>query len=251
MHELLANEGFRQVNDGDVRHIIDSIGSFTQSDRLFLGDFVFGLNVNHYKLMKTEEQKEFFLNIQKSTTSNILLLLNVFNRHLSDQIVEFRKSIKYSCNAFPLIVNQTIVIRMVEKFRKLYTPKMLQKQRSFNDFSSMSFNEIYSFHIEKNWHACMNIIHKFDATQHQTGSDEHYRHEIAKHMINGHKEMDSFQKSLLDDLDTHFSKISDLEDEIFSLIPERIILVSDTEFALDNDYTKEKLNEYLQQIESI
>ena len=78
VRRVLSEAGWRQLNDADIKHLVDRVESFSSHERLrFLSNYVLGLKPEFILAMTKEELEVFYKNIMQSVIGNLETIMKV------------------------------------------------------------------------------------------------------------------------------------------------------------------------------
>ena len=248
--DMFADTNWRHIVDDEVRVIIDGIQSFPSEERLYLGAFVFGLKAEHYAMLSSDEQAQFLKNCSKATFDNLQILIHALIRRSEEIFTEASTLMYYDNNAFRLVLKQVVTLRLLTTFSRLMSPNILPKV-GWSASIGRSLDEIINDHVVSTWPKFDVILSKYDPVQHSKGSDEWLRARISHHARLGFENKEEFEASLRHDFVQNRSKIQKLDEVVCELVPERLVIFSDTKTVFDESAYRDQLLSAVERIANV
>jgi hypothetical protein len=229
----LAEMGIRPEFDQDILRILKDIESFDKDKRIFLGPHVFGLSMQHYALMSKEELKLFMEAALKPYGVTHQILLSSLTRYVDKRAVELRDSVKFSSPNFPYLLVRVLHVRMVSRISRNLSLKTLNLRAGLND-DELELTECAERILTRFWDEFETVSAAYDPSCDAPGSDPEYRARIAAHARLGAASRAEFESQMRSDFEENLQAISMLDNEVLALVPERLMVLSDTILPFDN-----------------
>ena len=228
----LSEMGIRPAFDEDILRILKDIESFDRDQRTFLGPHVFGLSLQHFALMDKDELKLFMEAALQPYSAVHKVLLSSLQRLVERKTTELRDSAFFSSPNFPYLVMRVLHIRMVSRVSRNLSPKTINVRPSIVD-DELTLSVCAERIIVKFWDEFEMVTQAYDPSQHPRGSDPESRARIAAHARLGAGTRDAFETSMRKDFARHLEAIAAIDDEILGLIPQRVMVLTDTSLPFD------------------
>lgn len=246
----LSEMGIRPAFDEDILRVLKDIQAFDKDERIFLGPHVFGLSLQHFALMDRDEVKLFMEAALKPYAATHQVLLSSLQRHVNKRTAELRDSVSFSSPNFPYLVMRVLHTRMVSRISRNLSPKTLNVRPSSDDDVvelSMCAERI----ISKFWDEFEMVTKAYEPSQHAIGSDPEYRASIAAHARLGIESRDVFECAMRNDFTRHLKAIAIIDEEILSLVPQRVMVLTDTSLPFDRPEALMRLAENFRLLETL
>jgi hypothetical protein len=225
--------GGRLVVEEDIQRIVQDIQAFDEDQRIVLGPTVFGLSKQHYALMSIEELRLFMEASLKPYSTTHQVLLSSLGRYVDKRATELRDSSSFSSPNFPLLLFRVLGNRMVSRMSRNFSLKTINVRPPFND-DELDLQACAERIIVKCWDEFDQITAAYDPSRDASESDPEKRARIAAHARLGAPARVAFESLMREDFARNLEAIARVDGEILSLVPERVIFLSDTRQPFDD-----------------
>jgi len=246
----LSEMGIRPAFDEDILRILKDIESFDKDARTFLGPHVFGLSLQHFALMDRNEVKLFMEAALQPYSTIHKVLLSSLQRYVEKKTTELRDSVSFTSPNFPYLVMRVLHIRMVSRVSRNLSPKAVNVRPSIND-DDIGISVCAERIITEFWDEFEIATKAYDPSQHSLGSDPEYRARIAAHARLGAETRNAFENAMRIDFSNHLGAITAIDDEILGLIPQRVMVLTDTSLPFDRPDALMRMAENFRLLEAL
>jgi hypothetical protein len=246
----LSEMGIRPAFDEDILRVLKDIEGFDKDKRTFLGPHVFGLSLQHFALMDRNEVKLFMEAALQPYSTIHKVLLSSLQRYVEKKTTELRDSVSFASPNFPYLVLRVLHIRMVSRVSRNLSPKTVNVRPSIDD-DDVELSVCAERIITKFWDEFGTVTKAYDPSQHARGSDPEYRARIAAHARLGAETRDAFENAMRNDFSSHIEAIAAIDDEILGLIPQRVMVLTDTTLPFDRPDALMRMAENFRLLETL
>lgn len=246
MHRADVLDAFRQIasemtefaplSDKDMKHVLDRIASFTPERRfVHTSGYVMGLSPELLSRFNGSEYESFATYAIQGTMGMIQVVLQVCARLVHEEAKQFRESFEPANKNIPLVFAQTLNLSMITRVSGIL-PLGLKHQPGLAAYEQLSLRERVEHHARELWGQYQRCLAGYDPVVHSVGSDEALRSRIATHGIDGARDQDEFERRLFDAIDEHMNQIETRFRKFMELVPEQILLITDTMTVFENKW---------------
>ena len=238
VQEFLRSEfkagGLRQVAEDDIARILDALQEFPTDERFNLGSYVLGLTGEHYAMMTKEEMLRFNTNCMKAGLGNVSVLLSALSRHIQARTADASRNMRSDSSAFKYVLNQVIMTRFLSRISELSFPKALGKTGPTAEDDGLSLEKLIEKRALAVWDEFETVEQRYQAGKDKRGSNAWLAASVARFARIGARSKEAFETTLLNDFSVNLATIRALECELMALVPEQIIVISDTRSFFDD-----------------
>lgn len=236
-------EGFGVLTDKDIKHIIERLASFPPEKRIVhMSGYVMGLSRKLVSRFNSKEYEAFAKHSVQPTTGIIQVVQNACARLASEAAREFREDVRPTNKSITDVFSRTLVFSMLAQVNGMIMPS-LKLQPGLEAYAALSLRERFRHHTQRVWDDYQGCIAGYDPKKHELGSDEEFRSRIATHGLDGAKTKVEFEARLLTAVDECMDKIRVHYDRFMELVPDSIVVITDTRSAFENKWLFERMVE--------
>ena len=227
-------EGFGLLTDKDIKHVVDRLGSFPPEKRIaHMTGYVMGLPLKLVSKFNRKEYERFAAHSIQATMGIIGVVQNACSRLAGEAARAFRESIRPANKSLADVFSRTLVFSTLAQVNTMIMPS-LRLQPGLEEYAKLSLRERFQRHSHQAWDDYQACLVGYAPQKHELGSDEEFRHRIAKHGLDGAETKEEFEQRLLTAVDEHREQLQAHYDEFMSLVPDGIVVITDTLTAFEN-----------------
>ncbi len=234
IRRVMAEPGWRQMTASDLQHVADRVGSFNESERLYLGfGYALGLKSDIITLMTPAERDEFFKVTLTSSMAVAGIVLQVGIRKATSMVLacaeagDFPKPDKA---LLPAAV-QFVTFWACARFWSIAMPKGLERSKAWNEYRALPFKDQAQLVAQSMWQICSEEAAK-NAALTEVRSQ---RQQTVSDIVASFKSSDVFTKHTVECLASNQQRIVAITRELDELLPKQLMIISDSVTFLDGD----------------
>ncbi len=241
--------GHRRIEDKEILRLVDAIRSYPPEQRQYLGVSVFGLTAEHYALMTPEEMTEFGTNCLSASIGNARVLMTVLTREAERLARSAVQEMTLRSGAFGHVLTHVITTRVLAGITELSMPVALRSGSPMGDFVGKTLDDVVEHFVLDSWRELNSPRQKFRKEEHPRGSRHWMAARIAEHLLFGVGSQEEHSRGLREDFARNAGVVAALDSRVCSLVPGRLIVVSDTLSPLDDPESIKLLHESATRVE--
>jgi hypothetical protein len=247
----IAGAHWRQVDDKNIRRLLDRMSAFPNEQRLFLGQgYVLGMNPAFLARLSREEFKEVAKLVTMPVAELSKLTMQAAQRIVSAIIEERRPAFNTVQNkSLSLMVMQYAVQKFVVGQRSRGFPVALAQNGPLPT-KIESFDRELSRLARDNWNGFHAVLAPTFVPPTQDSNLEALRKEVARHAVSGYASLEDFEQTAKDGYLSLKETINQLLAQLDDLLPKDLLVVSDLASAFNSKELLTSMGETLRTIES-
>lgn len=215
---------------------VDRVGSFPPEKRIVhTSGYVMGLPHKLVSRFNRKEYESFTTHSIQATMGIIQVVQNACARLAGDAAREFREGVRPADKSLTDVFSRTLVFSMIARVNGMIMPG-LKLQAALEEYAKRALRERLHHHVHQVWDDYQGCLAGYDPRKHEFGSDEEFRSRIATHGLDGAKTKEEFEQRLLTAIDEHMAQLQSRYDEFMSLVPNGIVVITDTLTAFENPW---------------
>jgi len=243
LRKLLAEAGFRELADRDAKYIMERIQAFPGDRRHVHGNgYVMGLPPEFISHLNQDEYGEFAKQAIQSTFGIVNVVIRAGSRLALESARKFREDVNPTQPALIHLVSKTFNTSMIAQVVGIQYKRM-GAQPGLAAYELLALRERFASHIEEIWEDLRNCVERYDPEANQPGSDEEVRFRIGQHSLRGMTSLGAFQQAVEAGVDEHISELNQRFQAFMALIPNDLLVVTDTKSFMDNDWILKRMVE--------
>jgi hypothetical protein len=232
-----------QMTDKDAKHLVDRVTSFRSDQRLMmLSAFVLGLSPQLVGRFEPNEFEEFVTHAIQATTGIMKTVTAACTRLAGEAAKDFRESARPTNSAITHFFSQTLTTSMLARITAMM-PAGKKMQPKLAEWAQLPFSERLGWNTREMWDSYQRCLAGYDPKKHRPGSDPEFRFRIAKKALDGATTFEQFDENLKIAKEKHVSELERRHDAYMALVPEQILVVTDTLTALDSKALMDRMVE--------
>ncbi|KYF79580.1 hypothetical protein BE18_10510 [Sorangium cellulosum] len=230
----LAKAGIVLLKDEDVKHIVDRISSFAPDKRLaFMSGTVMGVSAEMVSKLNQSEYRALVNAVIQGTFGIIFTMQNACARLAKEMAEEFRTTTQPRNDNLPSLLLQVLNISALSKINNLMY-KRLNFQPGFEAYTELTLEQRFETHVTKLWDEHQADIAGYDPMKHAVGSGEELRHRLGRHLRGRFTDRQAFEDDIRACLRQHIREIDNVFRKFMSLVPDDLLVISDTVTIFDD-----------------
>jgi hypothetical protein len=252
LRKVLA-EGMRirELNDADARHVLDRLQAFPPEQRLvFTSGYVMGISPDLVGRFNDAEFEQFTKHAISTTFDITKTVVLACDRLAFDVGSECREACIPAhpalAHVFMLVCKTSMLLRI-----KAIGPLRPQTQSKLQTYFQLDLPGRFSLQSRETWTDYQKCLAGYDHERHPPGSDEEFRSRIAKHALDGALTCDDFEQALMKSFRHHIRELQRRFDAYMVLVPEQILVVTDTQTIFQNEHLRSRMKESMEILEKL
>jgi len=253
--DTLAQGSVHVISDSDMQHIHDRVSSFPADRRFYIGSgYVLGIPLELIRLMNKEENFKFGLSIMSPVHNIRTLMTDVILREIQTLVEKAQQEIRPRNRAFFYMLKQYFVLEVLRKTEKSSLLGSLPAERfsRFKEFSALQGLDFAKSLCKSVWKEMEHVSKGKTVKDHPRAkivSDLFQK--ISAHVIKGYpKDGVKFTEELIMDFENNWKEISEIQNEISKLVPDNLLIISDSQSAFEDKDLMRRMMENARQVES-
>jgi len=247
----VVDSGFARLTDAHSKHVIDRISSFPSEKRLaHLSGYVMGLPADLVASFNRAEFEAFTKHSINATHGMIHTVITATARLAHEHAAEFRQRVQPKNRSISLVFLQVLTFSM----NACVTGMLMGTRtlvRELEAFAHFNLRERFEYCAGENWASFQRCLAGYDPKKHARGSDEELRFLMAVNGLEGAKSKEEYQQRVLAALDLHRSEIDSIYDKFMLLVPEEILVITDTVSAFEKKALGDHMAETISLLERL
>jgi len=222
---LLHEQKFRPIVADDLRHIHDIITSIPEDRRFFLGHgYCCGIDRGTHQRMDADERTEFFMHTLNAVHGPAQIALSVATKASFDAMCRLRLATPQPSGAFVYVAHKFISDTLQIRFRRLVIPKFMHSELHIPQKDPCATVDEFASLAVVLWNELQSGIPLIPLTD----PDRPRRLAIIYKILGTTRSAEDFVKAVRSDFAVHHQLLNSLHGELLQMIPERLIVVSDS-----------------------
>jgi len=240
-----------QMSDKDAKHLVERVQSFPTEQRLMMmSAFVMGLSPQLVGRFETKEFEEFVTHAIQATTGIMKTVTTACARLAMEAAEDFRESARPTNSAIAHVFLQTLTRTMVARLTAMM-PAGKKMQPWLAEWSQLPLSERLGSNSREMWDSYQRCLAGYDPKKHRSGSDPEFRFRIARKALDGARTFEQFDENLRAAIKKHLPEFEKRHDAYMALVPEQILVITDTLTALDSKVLRERMAETMGVLEVV
>lgn len=232
-----------QMNDKDAKHLVERVQSFPMEQRLMMmSAFVMGLSPQLVGRFEAKEFEELVTHAIQATTGIMKTVTTACARLAMEAGRDFRESALPTNSAITHFFSQTLTMSMLARITAMM-PAGKKMQPKLAEWAQLPFAERLGCNSREMWDSYQGCLSGYDPKKHRPGSDPEFRFRIARKALDGATNFEQFDENLKRAKEKHLPDLQKRYDAYMALIPEQILVVTDTLTALDSKVLMDRMVE--------
>jgi hypothetical protein len=244
LRELLAEaQGFSALGDKDAKHVLDRITSFTPDTRhVHTFGYVMGLPPELVSKFNRKEYAAFAKHQMEGLTGIVQVVLQVCSRLVQGAALAFREKAQPSNKNITHVFAKTLTMSVIARVSGMLITG-LNLQPELAAYEKLTLRERLERHAKELWEEFADCLAGYVPEKHPFGSDEEFRSRIATHGIDGARNREEFEGSLVQAMVEHAEILNREYESFMSMVPQELLLISDTSTIFENKWLFERMIE--------
>lgn len=248
---FLKESRLQPISDGDVRHMLERMESFSPEHRFYSGlGYVFGVSPQLIADMKAEDRKALF----ESTAKPILILqafIDMVPLKAHEMIVSSLPEMAFENAYYPYVAGQALMMRALRQLSAIAPLPILHESLSPPELVKVELWDLIDGLCERAWDDSVEMLSpEFVPQKVDPGKLKAIR-DIAAQTLRDFKSKAEFKAHILKDFRANLVAIRELVDRIEDYFPKDLLIVADSRSAFVEPKMMKRLGDGLQTLKSL
>ncbi|KYF93600.1 hypothetical protein BE20_09015 [Sorangium cellulosum] len=199
----------------------------------FMSGTVMGVSAEMVSKLNQSEYRALVNAVIQGTFGIIFTMQNACARLAKEMAEEFRTTTQPRNDNLPSLLLQVLNISALSKINNLMY-KRLNFQPGFEAYTELTLEQRFETHVTKLWDEHQADIAGYDPMKHAVGSGEELRHRLGRHLRGRFTDRQAFEDDIRACLRQHIREIDNVFRKFMSLVPDDLLVISDTVTIFDD-----------------
>lgn len=235
LREVLAGGDLVPLKDQDARRMVERLAAFPPEKRMVsMSGNVMGLSPELVSKFNQGEYRSFVDAAIQATFGIIHTVQDVCARLAKEAAMEFNVTVRPRNQSLTNLLLKLLTMSALSKLNGL-TYKGLKLQSGLEAYAELTLEQRLEVHVVELWDENQACIAGYDPTKHPIGSAEELRHRIGQHLLGDFKGRQAFEEYVRACLRKHIREIETIFRKFMSLLPDDLLVITDTVTIFDNE----------------